>query len=276
MTDQRPQGVSVIAVLHVLEGVGDVFAGLLLLAVQADLSNYLSVFGIRASWASGTVLGAIALLIGILYIAIGWGLWNLQEWARAVALALCGLAVLGALILMAMSLSVPSATAAVLTLIPASINGIIVWYLLQPHVVEAFATVDKDYSRLQGADVQPTVPTPIEPPAPPPPKPTRVPGPAPIMAWLVIQGQTRQGQFGLGSSTAVLGRDASRCDVVLEDDAVSREHAKIRYEGGRFWIYDLGSRNGTFINNHKVQRQMLIDGDRIRVGDTVLVFKEVR
>ncbi len=275
MTNQRPQGVLVLAVLYVLVGVLSVFSGLLLLAVQADLSNYLAYLGIRASFVSGTVLGVATMLIGALYIAVGWGLWHFREWARIVALILSGLGLLGSLFLMAIALSAQSITLGVLELIPAGIDAAILWYLLQPNVAEAFAGQGTYAGEISAGESTVSLsPLPVTPG--PELKPTKVAQPAPIIAWLVVHKGPQQGQFGLASGTSVLGRDRSKCDIAIEDDAVSREHAKIRFEGGRFWIYDLGSRNGTFVNSQRVQRQMLMDGDRIQVGDTVLVFKEVR
>jgi len=63
-----------------------------------------------------------------------------------------------------------------------------------------------------------------------------------------------------------VGRKASN-DIVLEDSAVSREHAVFTYEGGEYWVEDLQSTNGTFINGIKVERKTRIaDADRIRVS----------
>jgi sigma-B regulation protein RsbU (phosphoserine phosphatase) len=70
----------------------------------------------------------------------------------------------------------------------------------------------------------------------------------------------------------VLGRHPD-CDVVIESAAVSRQHAQILRMDGTFFIEDLGSRNGTFVNGQLVQgRQRLADGDRIRVCEVALQF----
>lgn len=145
--------------------------------------------------------------------------------------------------------------------------------------------------------VGPTIP-PTMPPMPPPPPPTRpvtslsphgspepsrplkktdVTGvPSAAVGWLVVQGGPRHGkQFGLKAGDNTVGRDGSRCDVVLEDSSVSGEHARVRYENGQFWVYDMASTNGTFVNNRQVQKQMLYDGDVIRAGEVALVFKMV-
>ena len=288
MTSQRPQGVSILAVLYVLSGASYVFGGLLLLAMQADMQAYLSdafsVLGFRGEFASLTALAVICLLIGAAAITVGFGLWRLREWGRMVALVLAGLGLLAAFAFIALALSADSITSAVLELIPATIYGLIVWYLLQPNVVQAFrgeaapdwVIHEREIQVGQAATMPAPGPDDWKPASPPVRLTKPVEKPLAAAAWVVIRKGPREGQFGLSSGTNVLGRDASKCDITIEDDAMSREHAKIRFEGGRFWIYDLASRNGTFVNDRKIQRQMLMDGDQIQLGDTVFVFKETR
>lgn len=63
--------------------------------------------------------------------------------------------------------------------------------------------------------------------------------------------------------------------VHLTDASVSRHHAAIRHEHANFWIVDLGSANGTFVNGIAVtQPRALRHGDRLRLGDAVLLFEE--
>lgn len=70
-----------------------------------------------------------------------------------------------------------------------------------------------------------------------------------------------------------LGRAVGN-DVVLVDDRVSRRHATIHVQGEReFWLVDLGSRNGTYLNGRRVsQPTRLRDGDRVQVGPFALTF----
>ncbi len=70
-----------------------------------------------------------------------------------------------------------------------------------------------------------------------------------------------------------LGRAVSN-DVALVDDRVSRRHATIHTQGEReFWLVDLGSRNGTYLNGRRVsQPTRLRDGDRIQLGPFGLTF----
>jgi len=88
-------------------------------------------------------------------------------------------------------------------------------------------------------------------------------------AWLQDEaGET----FPLGASFS-LGR-SSGCDVTLQDSKVSRKHAVInRQAGDEYWLSDLGSANGTYINQLRVNQPMrLRAGDEIRLGPFQLKF----
>ncbi|MHC4695283.1 MAG: SpoIIE family protein phosphatase [Planctomycetota bacterium] len=70
----------------------------------------------------------------------------------------------------------------------------------------------------------------------------------------------------------VIGR-GQNCQVVLDDDMISREHVRIDMEAdGRFRISDLGSRNKTYVNGELIAETLLTPGDIIRVGEHVLEF----
>jgi serine phosphatase RsbU (regulator of sigma subunit)/pSer/pThr/pTyr-binding forkhead associated (FHA) protein len=66
-------------------------------------------------------------------------------------------------------------------------------------------------------------------------------------------------------SPFTVGRKADR-DIVIADARVSREHAEIVSEEGKFFVVDLNSRHGTFVNGHRVQRHKLQGGDRLEFG----------
>jgi len=73
----------------------------------------------------------------------------------------------------------------------------------------------------------------------------------------------------LATNTAI-GR-AMGCDLRLEDTYVSQEHARIFAKNGSWYVEDLGSTNGTFVNEQRLAAPaMLTAGDRIRVGTTIL------
>ncbi|RYD04592.1 hypothetical protein N752_14560 [Desulforamulus aquiferis] len=70
-----------------------------------------------------------------------------------------------------------------------------------------------------------------------------------------------------------MGRRDS-CDIVLLDSSISRRHAQLEPAGGRYWLTDLGSTNGTYLNGLLVEKVELTSGDVISLGSTVLIFKE--
>jgi predicted component of type VI protein secretion system len=63
--------------------------------------------------------------------------------------------------------------------------------------------------------------------------------------------------------------------LVLHDSRASRHHARIYGRQGALLLSDLGSTNGSFVNDRRVEEIALGEGDRIRVGDTVLVVESV-
>lgn len=60
-------------------------------------------------------------------------------------------------------------------------------------------------------------------------------------------------------------------DVILDDQEASRQHAVIELHGDHFVLKDLGSTNGTYLDDTKVSAADIRDGSKIRIGDTVLV-----
>lgn len=78
--------------------------------------------------------------------------------------------------------------------------------------------------------------------------------------------------FSLDGDRIVLGRHPD-CDIVLEVGAVSRQHAQILKIGDDYYVEDLHSRNGTFVNEHLVRgRRRLADNEQVRICDLVFVF----
>jgi len=76
----------------------------------------------------------------------------------------------------------------------------------------------------------------------------------------------------LEAASVVLGRHPA-CDIVLESGSVSRQHARILNDGGAFFIEDLHSRNGTFLNGQPIaQRQPLAEGDEFEICDLSFTF----
>jgi len=80
------------------------------------------------------------------------------------------------------------------------------------------------------------------------------------------------GDHELRESVTLIGR-SRRCDVVVDDPNVSRQHAEIRRQGDGYVIRDLGSTNGTRVNRRDARQATLQHGDRIEVGTTELRFE---
>ncbi len=78
-----------------------------------------------------------------------------------------------------------------------------------------------------------------------------------------------------GTQAIMIGRDSS-CGLQVIDRGVSREHAKIMRVGEMVILYDLGSRNGSYVNGERIKEELLLEGDTIRVGATQLVFETGR
>lgn len=69
-----------------------------------------------------------------------------------------------------------------------------------------------------------------------------------------------------------IGRDPT-CEIQLEDETVSNQHARLWFRNKQWWIEDLMSTNGTFLNDEKVETPtILISGDEIRLGKVLLII----
>ena len=86
----------------------------------------------------------------------------------------------------------------------------------------------------------------------------------------VLRG--RQGDYQLAEAVTVIGR-SRRCDIVLTDPNVSRQHAEVRRQDSGFMLLDLGSTNGTRVNRRDVKQVVLQHGDRIELGTTEFLFE---
>ena len=89
---------------------------------------------------------------------------------------------------------------------------------------------------------------------------------------LAVISDLKNAEVVLGERQVYFGRKDTN-DFVLEDDGASRIHAYISYERHRHVLRDAGSLNGTFVNKKSVTRCELRHGDKILIGNTVLVYK---
>lgn len=96
----------------------------------------------------------------------------------------------------------------------------------------------------------------------------------PIMAILRVKSGPQKGKMQkIEKDSLVIGRDAT-ADIQILDHGVSRRHAEIFRIGEIYFIQDLKSRNGTYLNEQKIEEEPLRIGDQIRVGNSVVVFED--
>jgi hypothetical protein len=88
---------------------------------------------------------------------------------------------------------------------------------------------------------------------------------------LVVDGPGTRHELSTGRN--VIGR-GTEADIRLPDTGVSRKHVDVVLDGGTATVEDLGSTNGTLVNGRRVSRQALVDGDVIRIGHSVLVYRQ--
>jgi two-component system cell cycle response regulator len=78
-------------------------------------------------------------------------------------------------------------------------------------------------------------------------------------------------RYTLDGDALIIGR-GNDCDIVVDLDSVSRRHATIERKGGSILISDLGSTNGTYVNEEVVEEQPLRDGDQVKIGNAIFKF----
>lgn len=89
----------------------------------------------------------------------------------------------------------------------------------------------------------------------------------------VVRGSASQKKYELDASQPVRIGRGNGCQICLADPLSSRTHVIISYEEGNWKASDAGSRNGTLVNNQKIDTHDLASGDRIQIGSTELLFE---
>ena len=98
--------------------------------------------------------------------------------------------------------------------------------------------------------------------------------PAETTALIVRSGGGRAGEtFTVEGDETMIGR-SPECEVFLDDVTVSRRHAVVARHDDGFYINDLGSLNGTYVNRRRVESAKLSDGDDVQIGKYRLTFLE--
>ncbi|NLI91370.1 MAG: DUF3662 domain-containing protein [Peptococcaceae bacterium] len=87
----------------------------------------------------------------------------------------------------------------------------------------------------------------------------------------IIKGNEEGKIFYIDKDEIVVGRHED-CDIEIQDAEISRKHLKIFLENRRWFVQDLGSTNGTYVNKFRVDRYMVHPGDKIKAGQTQFRF----
>jgi len=87
----------------------------------------------------------------------------------------------------------------------------------------------------------------------------------------VYRGNELRQQFELNEARVTIGRTDDNV-LVLADDEISRQHAAIEHDNGDYYIVDMGSRNGVFLNSQRVERHKLKYWDEIQIHNFVIKF----
>ena len=100
-------------------------------------------------------------------------------------------------------------------------------------------------------------------------------GPKMTHQAMLIERQHPEIKYDLSKPNVNLGRATSN-DVTIDNATISRQHAVIKLEQNEFRIYDLGSSNGTFVNDQRVVEPVVLqDGDNVRLGEVAFIYKEI-
>lgn len=99
--------------------------------------------------------------------------------------------------------------------------------------------------------------------------------PGELPPWGLLLGTDERSRIPIGHNRAVLGRSRD-ADVRIDADSVSRRHALLWREGGRVWVADLGSANGTFLNGEPVvEAEEVVPADVLTLALSSFVFRPV-
>ena len=88
---------------------------------------------------------------------------------------------------------------------------------------------------------------------------------------VVIYGPELGRRVRLGAAPFEIGR-SSTTDLFIDQESISRHHARISFDGSAYWVKDLESTNGTYVNDDLIREHRLGDGDQVRVGRSILKF----
>jgi pSer/pThr/pTyr-binding forkhead associated (FHA) protein len=92
---------------------------------------------------------------------------------------------------------------------------------------------------------------------------------------IMRSGPTPGAAFSLEGDQLTIGRDATN-DIVINDAEISRRHARLTFQGGKYVLEDLGSTNGTFVNGQRLAGpRVLKAGEVVSFGEQIILVFEV-
>jgi two-component system, cell cycle response regulator len=102
------------------------------------------------------------------------------------------------------------------------------------------------------------------------PQSVRMPDSARDRAYFVVIAGASAGEMYRLDRAAVIGR-SNDAQIQIDDQGVSRRHARVDVTDGQVRIFDLGSANGTIVNGERISARALCDGDKIQLGSTTIL-----
>ncbi len=92
--------------------------------------------------------------------------------------------------------------------------------------------------------------------------------------FVMRSGPTPGATYSLEGDQLVIGRDSSS-GIAINDAEVSRKHARLNFQGGKYVIEDLGSTNGTFVNGQRLTNAVVLkSGDVVSLGEQIVLLYE--
>ena len=78
--------------------------------------------------------------------------------------------------------------------------------------------------------------------------------------------------YEVQKTSITVGRDPKKSDITLVDDGASKKHFELHFSNQRWWVVDLNSKNGTYVNQDSIERQEFYLDDVIQVGEAYIRF----
>ena len=91
--------------------------------------------------------------------------------------------------------------------------------------------------------------------------------------WAAVSPRRSAIRVAISGDRLTIGRRPD-AGVFLDDVTVSRDHARVLVRAGEYWLEDLGSLNGTYVNRRRIDSHRLEDGDELQIGKYKLTYLE--